>query len=117
MPNGTDPLARRTTASGTDPLVRRTASGADPLLLRTARRLRGWGGVAAMAVACGLTASLTLLPLAQDGDDAAAATRTPGPGVGTGVQIKADTCEHPEASSPPRRRTARRSGRSRTAGS
>lgn len=81
MPNGTDPLARR-----------------------AAKRLRGWGGVAAMAVACGLTASLTLLPLAQDGSGAGSTTGTagPGPGVGTGVQVgvraKADTCENPEAS-------------------
>ncbi|WP_405853623.1 glutamate ABC transporter substrate-binding protein [Streptomyces sp. NBC_00090] len=78
MPNGTDPLARR-----------------------AAKRLRGWGGVAAMAVACGLTASLTLLPLAHDGSGAES-TAGPGPGVGTGVQVgvraKADTCENPEAS-------------------
>ncbi|MFE2554512.1 glutamate ABC transporter substrate-binding protein [Streptomyces sp. NPDC059352] len=78
MPNGTDPLARR-----------------------AAKRLRGWGGVAAMAVACGLTASLTLLPLAHDGGGAES-TAGPGPGVGTGVQVgvraKADTCENPEAS-------------------
>ncbi|MER7536327.1 glutamate ABC transporter substrate-binding protein [Streptomyces sp. NPDC097704] len=78
-------------------------NGTDPLVRRAARRLRGWGGVAAMAVACALTASLvTLLPLAShEGDGAAAVPRTAGPGVGTGVQIKADTCEHPEASLTP----------------
>ncbi|WP_306329593.1 glutamate ABC transporter substrate-binding protein [Streptomyces venezuelae] len=78
-------------------------NGTYPLVRRTARRFRGWGGVAAMAVACGLTASLTLLPLAHDGSDAAAvpATAGPGPGVGTGVQVKADTCEKPEASLTP----------------
>nr|WP_137994689.1 glutamate ABC transporter substrate-binding protein [Streptomyces vilmorinianum] len=63
-------------------------------------RLRGWGGVAAMAVACGLTASLTLLPLAHGGADAGA-TAVSGPGVGKGVPIKADTCENPEASLTP----------------
>ncbi|MBB4979425.1 MULTISPECIES: glutamate ABC transporter substrate-binding protein [Streptomyces] len=78
-------------------------NGTDPLVRRAARRLRGWGGVAAMAVACALTASLvTLLPLAShEGDGAVAVPRTAGPGVGTGVQIKADTCEHPEASLTP----------------
>ncbi|MGW7190691.1 hypothetical protein ACWGIP_16360, partial [Streptomyces sp. NPDC054838] len=30
-----------------------------------AGRLRGWGGVAAMAAACALTAAAVLLPLAQ----------------------------------------------------
>ncbi|MYV69777.1 sugar-binding protein, partial [Streptomyces sp. SID2131] len=42
------------------------SEGTEPLVRRAARRLRGWGGVAAMAVACGLTASLTLLPLARE---------------------------------------------------
>ncbi|MFF9065079.1 glutamate ABC transporter substrate-binding protein [Streptomyces sp. NPDC014891] len=78
-------------------------NGTYPLVRRTAQRFRGWGGVAAMAVACGLTASLTLLPLAHDGADAAAAPGAagPGPGIGTGVQIKADTCDRPWASLPP----------------
>ncbi|WP_395360643.1 glutamate ABC transporter substrate-binding protein [Streptomyces sp. YH02] len=78
-------------------------NGTYPRVRRTARRFRGWGGVAAMAVACGLTASLTVLPLAHDGDDASAAPGTagPGPGVGTGVQIKADTCDKPWASLTP----------------
>ncbi|KQX52895.1 MULTISPECIES: glutamate ABC transporter substrate-binding protein [unclassified Streptomyces] len=78
-------------------------NGAYPLVRRTAKRFRGWGGVAAMAVACGLTASLTLLPLAQDGSAAAAAPGTygPGPGLGTGIQVRADTCRNPEASLTP----------------
>lgn len=75
--------------------------GTYPLVRRTAQRFRGWGGVAAMAVACGLTASLTLLPLAHEGGDAAAAPGGPGPGVGTGVQVKADTCDKPWASLTP----------------
>ncbi|MEU4268418.1 glutamate ABC transporter substrate-binding protein [Streptomyces sp. NPDC026092] len=54
-----------------------------------------------MAVACGLTASLTLLPLAHGGSDSAAAPQVTGPGVGTGVQVKADTCQNPEASLTP----------------
>lgn len=33
-------------------------------------RLRGWGGVTAMAAACAVTASLTLLPLSHGGKDA-----------------------------------------------
>ncbi|OKJ54962.1 sugar-binding protein [Streptomyces sp. CB02009] len=75
--------------------------GTYPLVRRTAQRFRGWGGVAAMAVACGLTASLTLLPLTHEGGDAAAAPGGPGPGVGTGVQVKADTCDKPWASLTP----------------
>ncbi|MEU2505336.1 glutamate ABC transporter substrate-binding protein [Streptomyces sp. NPDC007863] len=72
----------------------------EPMARRAARRLRGWGGVAAMGVACALTASLTLLPLSRGGDDAAAAAGPfgPGPGVGTALQVETDTCEHPEAS-------------------
>ncbi|MFF7181535.1 transporter substrate-binding domain-containing protein [Streptomyces sp. NPDC008121] len=69
---------------------------------RPLARFRGWGGVAAMAVACGLTASLTLLPLARGGDQAGASTAT-GPGVGVGVPVRADTCENPEASLTPSR--------------
>ncbi|MEV4939896.1 glutamate ABC transporter substrate-binding protein [Streptomyces zaomyceticus] len=77
-------------------------NGAYPLVRRTAQRFRGWGGVAAMAVACGLTASLTLLPLAHGGGDAAAEAGTQaGAGIGTGVRIKADTCEKPWASLTP----------------
>ncbi|MFE9044106.1 glutamate ABC transporter substrate-binding protein [Streptomyces sp. NPDC012421] len=72
----------------------------EPAARRAARRLRGWGGVAAMGAACALTASLTLLPLSRDagGADAPAGPFGPGPGVGTGVQVKADTCENPHAS-------------------
>ncbi|MCB8905270.1 MULTISPECIES: glutamate ABC transporter substrate-binding protein [unclassified Streptomyces] len=78
-------------------------NGTYPLVRRTAQRFRGWGGVAAMAVACGLTASLTVLPLAHEGGDAAAVPGIagPGPGIGTGVQIKADTCDKPWASLTP----------------
>ncbi|MEW1695104.1 glutamate ABC transporter substrate-binding protein [Streptomyces sp. NPDC093249] len=78
-------------------------NGAYPLARRTVRRFRGWGGVAAMAVACGLTASLTLLPLTHGGSGAAAAPETygRGPGIGTGVQVRAETCERPEASLTP----------------
>ncbi|MFC8170566.1 glutamate ABC transporter substrate-binding protein [Streptomyces sp. NPDC057242] len=81
----------------------------EPLVRRAARRLRGWGGVAAMAVACGLTASLTLLPLAREGSDTAApgtdraagANGGAGGGTGVGVQVRADTCRNPEASLTP----------------
>ena len=72
----------------------------EPVARRAARRLRGWGGVAAMGAACALTASLTLLPLARDAADAGtpAGPFGPGPGVATGLRVKADTCAHPEAS-------------------
>ncbi|GGY30763.1 glutamate ABC transporter substrate-binding protein [Streptomyces omiyaensis] len=72
--------------------------GGEPVARRAARRLRGWGGVAAMGVACALTASLTLLPLAGDADGTAFPAAPSGPGVGTGIQVRADTCENPQAS-------------------
>ncbi|MET9802834.1 glutamate ABC transporter substrate-binding protein [Streptomyces sp. NPDC006368] len=61
-----------------------------------ARRTRGWGGVAAMAAACGLTAGLTLVPLSQGGLGSSAVS-----GASGAVPAKADTCESPEASLPP----------------
>ncbi|MFF4249423.1 glutamate ABC transporter substrate-binding protein [Streptomyces sp. NPDC001822] len=62
-------------------------------------RLRGWGGVTGMAVACAVTACLTLLPLAHgDGTFGAAGA---GHGAGATMPLKADTCEDPEASLPP----------------
>ncbi|MFI8005717.1 glutamate ABC transporter substrate-binding protein [Streptomyces sp. NPDC086010] len=63
-------------------------------------RLRGWGGVTGMAVACAVTACLTLLPLAHgDGTFGAAGA---GHGSTATVPMKAaDTCEDPEASLPP----------------
>lgn len=68
-----------------------TARGGRP------HRLRGWGGVTAMAAACAVTASLTLLPLSHSGKDAFGA---PGTGSGTAhaVQARADDCTDPEAS-------------------
>ncbi|MGW2053628.1 glutamate ABC transporter substrate-binding protein [Streptomyces sp. NPDC001840] len=66
------------------------------LALRLSRRLRGWGGVSAMAAACVLTASLTLLPLAHTVDENAekSAQRT-----ATAVPATAPAeCENPEAS-------------------
>ncbi|MEV6548113.1 glutamate ABC transporter substrate-binding protein [Streptomyces sp. NPDC051597] len=61
-------------------------------------RLRGWGGVGGMALACAAAASL-LVPLSRH-EAGADAARTGGPGVGRGVQAKADTCTDPEASLP-----------------
>lgn len=59
-------------------------------------RLRGWGGVGGMALACAAAASL-LVPLSRHGagEDGA---RVGGSGLAQGVQAKADTCENPEAS-------------------
>lgn len=67
---------------------------------RLTGRLRGWGGVGAMAAACALTAAAVLLPLAQ------AAPGSPGPSspvreparMAVAPQAPADTCEDPEAS-------------------
>ncbi|MEU0666867.1 glutamate ABC transporter substrate-binding protein [Streptomyces lavendulocolor] len=58
--------------------------------------MRGWGGVAAMAAACGLTAALTLVPLSR-GDIGPARVS----GAGSVLPAKADTCRDPEASLPP----------------
>ncbi|MFJ5707907.1 glutamate ABC transporter substrate-binding protein [Streptomyces sp. NPDC093105] len=76
------------------------AHDGEPMARRAARRLRGWGGVATMGVACALTASLTLLPLTRDAGGAvpSGGAHGPRPGVGTGLQVKADTCENPQAS-------------------
>ncbi|MCK8676796.1 glutamate ABC transporter substrate-binding protein [Streptomyces lichenis] len=61
------------------------------------RRLRGWGGVAAMAAACAVTAALTLVPLAHGelGPAAASGTAASAPGRA------AAECTDPEASLPP----------------
>ncbi|MEU7283352.1 glutamate ABC transporter substrate-binding protein [Streptomyces sp. NPDC045431] len=64
---------------------------------RAAGRLRGWGGVAAMAAACGLTAALTLVPLSQGTGLGASAVS----GASGAVPAKADTCKDPEASLTP----------------
>lgn len=65
----------------------------------TARRgrLRGWGGVTAMAAACAVTASLTLLPLSRSGGSALD-TEGAGPGTAHAVQARAADCMDPEAS-------------------
>lgn len=63
-------------------------------------RLRGWGGVTAMAAACAVTASLTLLPLSHGGADAFIGDLA-GQGTSQAVQAKADDCTDPEASLPP----------------
>ncbi|MEU8622979.1 glutamate ABC transporter substrate-binding protein [Streptomyces sp. NPDC048623] len=67
-------------------------------------RLRGWGGVAAMGVACSLTAALALFALPRTGAADPVPSAGPGPGVGTGVQVRAEsaeTCQDPEASLTP----------------
>lgn len=63
-------------------------------------RLRGWGGVTGMAVACAVTASLTLLPLSHGGADAFVRD-TAGPGTAQAVQTRSGDCKDPEASLPP----------------
>ncbi|GAA3234160.1 glutamate ABC transporter substrate-binding protein [Streptomyces sp. XM83C] len=57
--------------------------------------LRGWGGVAAMAVLCALAlAFVLLLPLTQSGG--AETPRSGGRGVAEGVHARAEDCEAPE---------------------
>ncbi|MYR93343.1 amino acid ABC transporter substrate-binding protein, PAAT family [Streptomyces sp. ScaeMP-e83] len=62
--------------------------------------LRGWGGVTAMAVACVITAALTLLPLSWHSGRTAGA-ETSGTGVTTTAPVRAEACTDPEASLPP----------------
>lgn len=63
---------------------------------RPAGRLRGWGGVSAMAVACAVTAAAVLLPLAQAAPDTSPPAALRGPA--TIAAAPADTCQDPEAS-------------------
>ncbi|MGC5342412.1 glutamate ABC transporter substrate-binding protein [Streptomyces sp. DT24] len=63
-------------------------------------RLRGWGGVTSMALACVVTAALTVLPLSTGGADAFVADMS---GVAGAARTKADTCTAPVASLPPSR--------------
>jgi polar amino acid transport system substrate-binding protein len=70
---------------------------------RLARRLRGWGGVASMGVACALTASLALVALPHAGS---VAPHGPGQGAAAGAgtpprAADADSCRDPEASLSP----------------
>ncbi|WP_245769608.1 glutamate ABC transporter substrate-binding protein [Streptomyces indicus] len=62
-----------------------------------ASRLRGWGGVAAMALACALTALFTLLPLHRVSDR----PDTGGRGVAHATPAAAPDCKDPEASLKP----------------
>ncbi|MEU5168548.1 glutamate ABC transporter substrate-binding protein [Streptomyces mutomycini] len=66
---------------------------------RAARgRLHGWGGVTGMAVACVVTASLTLLPLAHG--DGTFGGRSAGHDASASMPDRAETCKDPEASVP-----------------
>ncbi|MFD4898523.1 glutamate ABC transporter substrate-binding protein [Streptomyces sp. NPDC058411] len=60
--------------------------------------LRGWGGVTGMAVACAVTASLTLLPLAHS--HGTLGGQGSGHGATSAVPVKAEECKDPEASLP-----------------
>lgn len=60
--------------------------------------LRGWGGVAGMAIACVLTAVGTLLPLSRG---AGSALPVVGHNISMTERTKADTCTDPEASLSP----------------
>ncbi|MFE9407288.1 glutamate ABC transporter substrate-binding protein [Streptomyces sp. NPDC006704] len=65
---------------------------------RAARRLRGWGGVAGMALALAVAAG-ALIPLSRHGGQATLVSV--GPAAARGVPAKADDCVDPEASLPP----------------
>ncbi|RVU24273.1 glutamate ABC transporter substrate-binding protein [Streptomyces antnestii] len=67
---------------------------------RTRISLRGWGGVAAMAVACALTAVFALLLPLTRGAGVDGSTGVGGPGLATGVQARVETCTDPERSLP-----------------
>ncbi|MFF7297689.1 transporter substrate-binding domain-containing protein [Streptomyces sp. NPDC008265] len=68
---------------------------------RGAGRLRGWGGVSAMAAACALTAAVVLLPLAHATPDSALPA-APKPASAAAAPaapwVLSDTCQDPEAS-------------------
>ncbi|MEU7552027.1 glutamate ABC transporter substrate-binding protein [Streptomyces sp. NPDC044571] len=66
---------------------------------RPASRLRGWGGVSAMAAACAVTAAAVLLPLAHAAPEATrpAVVHQPAP-IGAAPWTLTDTCQDPEAS-------------------
>ncbi|MBT2404862.1 MULTISPECIES: glutamate ABC transporter substrate-binding protein [unclassified Streptomyces] len=69
---------------------------------RLARRLRGWGGVSAMAAACALTAAAVLLPLAHAAPEAGTGTAVHEPAsIAAPPQapwVLSDTCQDPDAS-------------------
>lgn len=68
--------------------------------LRARFRLRGWGGVAGMAAACVLTASLTLLPLSHGvGEDDSSGLDSKG--LTSASSAAADECTEPERSLTP----------------
>ncbi|MEU9027905.1 glutamate ABC transporter substrate-binding protein [Streptomyces sp. NPDC048383] len=74
------------------------AGGATPVR-RAAGRLRGWGGVSAMATACAVTAAAVLLPLAQGAPDGGRSGPVREPAaVVAAPAAPADTCPDPEAS-------------------
>ncbi|MEU5715793.1 glutamate ABC transporter substrate-binding protein [Streptomyces sp. NPDC020403] len=62
-------------------------------------RLRGWGGVTGMAVACAVTAAVTLLPLTHGAGSPGG--DTVGRGATSALAVQADACTDPEASLPP----------------
>ncbi|MFF9980824.1 glutamate ABC transporter substrate-binding protein [Streptomyces erythrochromogenes] len=80
--------------------VRSRAPGSVSGVRRAARRLRGWGGVSAMAVACAVTAAAVLLPLAHATPDTTAGVpaRGPAPAAPAAPWVLSDTCQDPEAS-------------------
>lgn len=68
---------------------------------RLAARLRGWGGVSAMAAACAVTAAAVLLPLAQaapEGGHPAVVREPASMAAAPGPWSLTDTCQDPEAS-------------------
>ncbi|WP_412566181.1 glutamate ABC transporter substrate-binding protein [Streptomyces nojiriensis] len=78
---------------------RAATTGAASGVRRAAGRLRGWGGVSAMAVACATTAAAVLLPLAHATPDTGRpAVHRPASMAAAAPWALTDTCQDPEAS-------------------
>ncbi|MEU3914139.1 MULTISPECIES: glutamate ABC transporter substrate-binding protein [unclassified Streptomyces] len=80
--------------------IRRTRAERAGRLRRAAGRLRGWGGVSAMAAACAMTAAAVLLPLAHSspGTGHHPAVVSDPASVDAAPFTLTDTCQDPEAS-------------------
>ncbi|MFI9582033.1 glutamate ABC transporter substrate-binding protein [Streptomyces sp. NPDC052236] len=68
---------------------------------RSRFRFRGWGGVAGMAAACALTASVTLLPLSHGAGESSQPSGHSPTGLTSATSAKADECDAPERSLTP----------------
>lgn len=72
-----------------------------PAYRARAGRLRGWGGVTGMAVACVLTAAATLIPLTLGVGGPGDGSEPSGQRLAQATPVRADSCKDPEASLQP----------------